>query len=58
MIDAGTDVICVHLGLTGGGVLGAKKVFSLEAAKVKIERIFNKCNELKPDIIICKRICC
>ncbi|CAI3247911.1 Conserved hypothetical protein, TIM-barrel domain [Clostridium neonatale] len=51
MIDAGTDVICVHLGLTGGGVLGAKKVFSLEAAKVKIERIFNKCNELKPDVI-------
>ncbi len=51
MIDAGADVICVHLGLTGGGLLGAKKVFSLEAAKVKTEKIFNKCNELNPNVI-------
>jgi predicted TIM-barrel enzyme/AraC-like DNA-binding protein len=51
MINAGADAICVHLGLTGGGLLGAKKVFSLEAAKVKMEKIFNRCNELKPDVI-------
>ena len=51
MINAGADVICVHLGLTGGGLLGAKKVFSLEAAKVKAERIFNKCNEINPNVI-------
>lgn len=51
MINAGADVICVHLGLTGGGVLGAKKVFSLEAAKVKAEKIFNKCNEINPNVI-------
>lgn len=51
MIIAGADVICVHLGLTGGGLLGAKKVFSLEAAKVKAEKIFNRCNELKPEVI-------
>jgi predicted TIM-barrel enzyme/AraC-like DNA-binding protein len=51
MIYAGADVICVHLGLTGGGLLGAKKVFSLEAAKVKAEKVFKKCNELNPDII-------
>lgn len=51
MISAGADVICVHLGLTGGGLLGAKKVFSLEAAKVKAENIFNKCNELNPNVI-------
>lgn len=51
MIGAGADVICVHLGLTGGGLLGAKKVFSLEAAKVKAEKIFNKCNELNPNVI-------
>lgn len=51
MINAGADVICVHLGLTGGGLLGAKKVFSLEAAKVKVGKIFNKCNELNPDVI-------
>ncbi|ALU34779.1 AraC family transcriptional regulator with IGPS-like TIM-barrel domain [Clostridium autoethanogenum DSM 10061] len=51
MINAGADVICVHLGLTGGGLLGSKKVFSLEAAKVKAAKIFNKCNELKPSVI-------
>lgn len=38
MIEAGADVICVHLGLTGGGLLGAKKVLSLEAAKIKAEK--------------------
>lgn len=51
MIDAGADVICVHLGLTSGGLLGARKVLSLEDAKVKSQEIFEKCNELKPNII-------
>ncbi len=51
MINAGADVICVHLGLTGGGLLGAKKVLSLEAAKVKMEKIFNKCNKISPEVI-------
>ncbi|MBT2293637.1 phosphoenolpyruvate hydrolase family protein [Paenibacillus albidus] len=51
MIEAGADVICAHLGLTEGGLLGAKKVFSLEAVKVKADKIFNTCNELKPDLI-------
>lgn len=30
MIDANADVICVHLGLTEGGKLGAKKIHSLQ----------------------------
>lgn len=51
MIEAGADIICAHLGLTEGGLLGAKKVFSLEAVKVKADKIFNTCNELKPDLI-------
>lgn len=51
MINAGADVICVHLGLTGGGMLGAKKVLSLESAKIEAEKIFNKCDELNPNII-------
>ncbi|WMJ82437.1 phosphoenolpyruvate hydrolase family protein [Clostridium sp. MB40-C1] len=51
MIKAGADVICVHLGLTEGGLLGAKKVFSLEAAKVRAASIFNKCNELNHNIV-------
>lgn len=51
MLEAGADVICVHLGLTGGGLLGAKKVFSLEAAKVMANQIFKKCNEVRPEVI-------
>lgn len=51
MIKAGADVICLHLGLTEGGLLGAKKVFSLENIKTKIETIFPICNELNPHVI-------
>lgn len=51
MINSGADVICVHLGLTGGGLLGSKKVFSLEAAKIRARKIFDKCNELNPNVI-------
>ncbi|GAA0734078.1 phosphoenolpyruvate hydrolase family protein [Clostridium oceanicum] len=51
MIKAGADVICVHLGLTGGGLLGAKKVLSLEEGKIKAKKIFKKCNEIKPNVI-------
>lgn len=51
MIEAGADVICAHLGLTEGGLLGARKVVSLEAAKSKALRIFDTCNQLKPDLI-------
>ncbi len=34
MLNAGADVICIHLGLTKGGLLGAKKFISLGEAKV------------------------
>ncbi|AIQ58775.1 phosphoenolpyruvate hydrolase family protein [Paenibacillus borealis] len=51
MLEAGADVICAHLGLTEGGLLGARKVVSLEAAKAKALRIFVACGQLKPDVI-------
>lgn len=51
MIRAGADVLCVHLGLTGGGLLGASKVFSLVAAKDKINAIFEVCDTLRPGIL-------
>lgn len=41
MADVGVDVICVHLGFTKGGELGAKKGLSLVAAKEMINSIFN-----------------
>lgn len=35
MIEAGADVICVHLGLTGGGLLGAKKFYRWKLQRLK-----------------------
>lgn len=43
MLDAGADVICVHLGLTAGGTMGAKKVLSLENANQLTQRLFAVC---------------
>lgn len=51
MLEAGADVICAHLGLTEGGLVGARKVVSLEATKAKALRIFAACGQLKPDVI-------
>ncbi|NFR86533.1 MULTISPECIES: phosphoenolpyruvate hydrolase family protein [unclassified Clostridium] len=51
MLDAGADIICVHLGLTGGGMLGAKKILSLEAAKEKAKLIFDLCDKIRPNVI-------
>ncbi|GGH73204.1 putative TIM-barrel enzyme/AraC-like DNA-binding protein [Pullulanibacillus pueri] len=51
MVEAGADVICVHLGLTTGGVLGAKQIKSLQTAKKLATDIFNVCHTLKPSVI-------
>ena len=51
MALAGADVICAHLGLTSGGSLGAKKIFSLEKARETLQGIFNVCDEISPNII-------
>jgi len=51
MLIAGADIICAHLGFTAGGMLGAKKVLSLEAAKNTAQRIFTVCDEIRPDVI-------
>lgn len=44
MLDAGADVICVHLGLTAGGIMGAKKVLSLENANQLTQKLFAICD--------------
>ncbi len=44
MIEAKADVICAHFGFTIGGMLGAKKSFSIEHAKLMADRIFTACN--------------
>ncbi|MDH2925765.1 phosphoenolpyruvate hydrolase family protein [Lonepinella koalarum] len=51
MLQAGADVICVHLGLTKGGELGAKKFISLNDAKRITERIFNICQQENENIL-------
>jgi len=51
MIEAGADVICVHLGLTVGGNIGARKTLSLELARIRMEQIMNYCERLKPGIL-------
>lgn len=50
MLDAGADVICVHLGLTKGGLLGAKRNITLYEAKSMTERIFKLCEKKYPDV--------
>lgn len=51
MLNAGADVICVHLGLTKGGFLGAKKYLSLEEARRLGQKIYQLCEELRPEVI-------
>ena len=51
MLDAGADVICVHLGLTKGGVMGASKYISLEEARKLSIELFEICNEVRPEVI-------
>lgn len=51
MIAAGADVICAHLGVTKGGILGAKKSLSLEAATKVARGIFHCCDEMKSGVI-------
>jgi len=51
MIAAGADVICAHLGVTKGGMLGAKKSLSLEAATKMAKAIFYVCDEMKSEVI-------
>ena len=51
MLEAQADIICVHLGLTKGGLKGAVKVLSLEKAKILAQEIFDLCDEIRPEVI-------
>ena len=48
MLAADADVICVHLGLTRGGFLGAKKYISIDDAQSSVKKIFDLCKKIKP----------
>lgn len=51
MLHAGADIICVHLGLTKGGFLGAKKYLSIEEARRITDKIFKICQNVRPEAI-------
>ncbi|MBU5267367.1 phosphoenolpyruvate hydrolase family protein [Virgibacillus proomii] len=51
MLNAGADIICVHLGLTVGGILGAKQIQSLQSAKKLAVDIFHACDKVNPNVI-------
>lgn len=51
MLKADVDMICLHLGLTTGGQLGAKRAYTLLSAKNRAGEILQYCREKKADII-------
>ena len=51
MALAGADAICIHLGIAGGGLLGADRFMSLEYAINLVNDIFNAIDEINPQII-------
>lgn len=50
-LEIGVDILCVHLGLTEGGMLGAAKALSLVAGKDRVQRIYDICAEKNPEVI-------
>ena len=51
MAEAGADVIVAHLGFTSGGMLGAKKILSLQNAKQEVDAMFAACDAVRSNII-------
>ncbi|MFC0301186.1 phosphoenolpyruvate hydrolase family protein [Virgibacillus soli] len=51
MVEAGADVICLHLGLTTGGKLGSKQIQSLQAARSLAKEIFEVVTAKNPKVI-------
>lgn len=51
MVKAGADAICLHFGITGGGIYGANKVISMEMAIEEAKKIFEKIDEINPDVL-------
>ena len=51
MLAVGVDILCVHLGLTEGGMLGAAKALSLVAGKDRIQKIYDLCAREHPQVI-------
>ena len=51
MAQAGADAICIHLGITGGGLMGANQYMPLEYAMNLANDIFTAIDQINPQII-------
>lgn len=51
MALAGADCICLHLGITGGGLVGANRYMSLEYAMNLASEIFDAIDAINPNVI-------
>lgn len=51
MAHAGADVICIHFGISSGGLLGANKTMSMEMALKTAKDIFEAVDKINPAII-------
>lgn len=52
MVAAGVDIISPHMGLTGGGSIGAPKVMDLDAACERLQYLYEVAVSENPDVIV------
>jgi predicted TIM-barrel enzyme len=52
MAEAGADIISPHVGLTSGGLIGAKEVPNLDEACEKLEAMCEAARSVRPDVIV------
>lgn len=52
MVGAGVDVICPHLGLTAGGLIGAEDAVSLDKGCKEIQKLYDLAIKGNPDVIV------
>jgi predicted TIM-barrel enzyme len=52
MAEAGADIISPHVGLTSGGLIGAKEVPNLDEACEKLEAMCEAARAVRSDVIV------
>lgn len=52
MVDAGADIIVPHVGLTAGGLIGAKSAVTLDDAVERIRVVYDAATALRPDVFV------
>jgi predicted TIM-barrel enzyme len=52
LAEAGADIIGAMIGLTAGGLIGAKKSISLDEAVIEVQKICNAVKKVNPETII------